>query len=128
MNGRKTNEVLFWLLHALEFHSFDSVLDFNSDDVGVGMKKVTTEHLCDVCGKNATKLQLKTGVIFTTEQTEGRSVAPHPSIETVDLCESCYKWHISGQMIFGSGAMGYNKYWFLTACRECAAVRSGGER
>lgn len=63
--------------------------------------------------------------IFTSEQTEGRSVEPYHCIETMDFCEKCYGWHMKGNVVFGSGAMGFNQYCFLASCRDCETVRNG---
>lgn len=72
--------------------------------------------LCDVCGvSNAKGLvmeSIKISVIFTTEQTEGRPIDPHLSIEKVDLCQGCLDKILQGNMLFGSGAQGNNTYQF----------------
>jgi hypothetical protein len=51
-------------------------------------------------------------VVFTTEQTEGRSIKHYLSNELIDLCNHCQQKVIEGHMIFGEGAMGNNRYWF----------------
>lgn len=80
------------------------------------MKKVTTVIHCDVCNstKNV-KEDIGIQVIFTTEQTEGRSVKPYltPDLHKLDLCEDCLDTIIEdGKYLYGRGAMGYNKYEF----------------
>lgn len=81
--------------------------------------KTTTTVICDVCGQE--KEWAESGwsaegaaimVVFTTEQTEGRSVSPYLSNAKIDLCGSCLRTMLDGKMIFASGAMGYNTYWF----------------
>jgi hypothetical protein len=69
---------------------------------------------CDIkdC-KNTTKVKaLRIHVIFTTDQTEGRSKSPYLSLEEFDICENCYNKILSGKMIFAFGAQGYNTYYF----------------
>jgi len=75
------------------------------------------EYYCDVkgCGVSVTKDELKgkyIQVIFTTEQTEGRSVQRYLSNETIDICEGCMKRILNGEYLYGSGAQGFNQYWF----------------
>lgn len=77
----------------------------------------TTTHYCDVCKavlpysfeKDFNK---KIPVIFTTEQTEGRSVEAYFQYEEIDICKECEKRALSGEAIFASGAQGYNTYQF----------------
>ena len=76
------------------------------------MKKETIEYLCDTCGKPATHKDGKVQVIFTTEQTEGRSTGRYLSSENIDLCDPCMEKLLRGSYIFGSGAQGNNEYWF----------------
>lgn len=94
------------------------------------MKKVINEYYCDVCGKKIDKGFLKNNyeeneagdysplrmtVIFTTEQTEGRSAGKsYLYMEKLYLCQECYdKVFKEGKQIFAAGAMGINDYWFL---------------
>ena len=76
-----------------------------------------TKIYCDMkdCKQKATNEQYKIQVIFTTEQTEGRSTEPHLCNENLDLCDDCLNHVLKGNYIFGAGAQGYNKYWFKTA-------------
>jgi len=69
---------------------------------------------CDICGdeKNAIKEKQSISVIFTTEQNEGRAITPYLDVHLLDLCVDCYDRVIKGKAIFGSGAMGYNKFYF----------------
>lgn len=81
------------------------------------MAKVHTEikTICDICKQELDsngKKDVKLSVIFTTEQTEGRSCTPYLSLETLDLCKHHYDNLMRGKMIFAHGAMGYNTYHF----------------
>lgn len=76
------------------------------------MKTTITTCTCDVCKKEATILDKTIQVIFTTEQTEGRSVKPYLCDKKMDLCEDCMKRRLSGESIFANGAQGYNSYYF----------------
>lgn len=76
------------------------------------MKK---EYLvCDVCKSEEKVSHInKITVVFTTEQTEGRYVKPYLSEQNLDLCKDCIKMMTEkGRILFGSGAQGYNKYYF----------------
>ena len=80
------------------------------------MKKVTTVVHCDVCNstKNV-KEEVRVQVIFTTEQNYGRTITPYltSDFHKLDLCEICLDTIIEdGKYLYGSGAMGYNKYEF----------------
>lgn len=75
----------------------------------------TTTIFCDVCKKPDAKPRgdrQNFQVIFTTDQTEGRSREPYLSMERVDLCDECYAKVLDGNGLFGSGAQGHNQYWF----------------
>lgn len=76
------------------------------------MKKET--FVCDIknCKNTLDKEDLDKSiqVIFTTEQTEGRSCKPYLSIEKLDICKSCLDKVLQGNYIFAYGAMGYNDY------------------
>lgn len=69
--------------------------------------------VCDLDGsRNDVEKHLIT-VIFTTEQTEGRSCPPYLSPEKVDLCNSCYDQMVTeNRMPYGLGSQGYNLYAF----------------
>lgn len=69
---------------------------------------------CDIKDCNS-EIKVKTEkiqVIFTTEQTEGRSCTPYLSEERFDMCEACMNKVLEGNYIFGYGAQGYNTYYF----------------
>jgi hypothetical protein len=80
---------------------------------------------CDICSNdiihNINTFEGKLQVIFTTEQTEGRSTSPYLGEEEIDLCEDCYKHLLSGNYIYAAGAMGYNKYFFKKRCVNCSS-------
>lgn len=67
---------------------------------------------CDVCGKETDVKKKRMDVLFTTDQTEGRSCDTHLSQEDVELCGNCMAHVLKGNYIYGSGCQGYNKYWF----------------
>lgn len=70
---------------------------------------------CDVCKSIIDAKQHKAcalSVIFTTEQTEGRSITPYLSQQNIDICKGCMDTILSGKMLFAHGAMGYNIYYF----------------
>ena len=71
------------------------------------MEIVKKSIICDCCKKEKPTQKVKYPVLFTTEQTEGRAVAPYISYQELDLCESCIRLNVG---IAGSGAMGYNEY------------------
>lgn len=75
------------------------------------MQKQTTSYFCDICKKETEKDNVKSisrmPVIFTTEQTEGRSVEPYLDFVSIDICNKCLAKSIK---IKASGAMGYNNY------------------
>ena len=78
----------------------------------MSIQTITTYH-CDVCKViTPTQNTLKIQVIFTTEQTEGRPCDPYLTDKNLDLCEMCLKAVLKGNYIFGSGAQGYNAYYF----------------
>jgi hypothetical protein len=74
----------------------------------------TETFTCDIkdCKRKAIEKDVRMQIIFTTEQTEGYPTKHHFSMEKIDLCEECYAHALKGNYIFGSGAQGYNKYWF----------------
>ena len=70
---------------------------------------------CDICGKEVQKTynykKKNYGIIFTTEQTEGRGVKPYFTKEKLDLCVDCQeKLKEHSVQITGYGAMGNNTY------------------
>ena len=86
------------------------------------MKEIITKITCDVCKEEMSSIhkdeKSHITVVFTTEQTEGRSVKPYLSNELIDLCNHCEQKIIKGRMIFGEGAMGHNRYWFKPDATE----------
>ena len=83
---------------------------------------------CDIekCeSKNATAYNGSIQVIFTTEQTEGRPIKPHPLNVKIDLCSSCLQKVCEGNAIFASGAQGYNRYWFKHLPKESNKTKEG---
>lgn len=72
----------------------------------------TTITICDIedCGEEAFHKQKTVSVVFTTEQTEGRSVPPYLSGEKLDFCEEHYKSLIAIFPLRASGAQGFNHY------------------
>lgn len=75
---------------------------------------VTTKFYCDVC-KSTTDVQcaLQLQVIFTTEQTEGRPIAPYRlNTKKMDICSDCMNRVLDGEAIFAHGAQGLNTYYF----------------
>ena len=76
-----------------------------------------TQVLCDVCDTHGTEtpashVDTPMQVIFTTEQTEGRSSPPYLDNVKIDLCDSCMKIVLEGKYIFAEGAQGSNTYSF----------------
>ena len=78
---------------------------------------------CDVCNsvvdetKDVKEVTLKYSkktiqVIGTTEQNEGRSVAPYLTLAKLDLCNACEVRILEGNYLYMEGAMGCNKYFF----------------
>ena len=72
-------------------------------------------HICDIDGcenkvdEKGTSINMT--MVFTTEQTEGRSIKPHLTNNNIDVCESCREKIISERkLIIGSGAQGHNTY------------------
>jgi len=79
------------------------------------MKKEIVIISCDICAQEDTDSPVEEKqipIIFTTEQTEGRSVKPHLIIQKMDICEECMEIIVRGYIPFGHGAQGHNKYGF----------------
>lgn len=73
----------------------------------------TIKYFCDVCKKELYNNQrTNIQVIFTTEQTEGRSSNPYLCEEKIHLCAICKECVLKGNYIFAHGAQGYNTYYF----------------
>jgi hypothetical protein len=67
---------------------------------------------CDVCKKEGRIEAIEIQVIFTTDQTEGRSISPYLSREKVEICQDCMNKILQGNYLFAHGAQGYNTYYF----------------
>lgn len=77
------------------------------------MKTTVTTITCDICSSSDIYEEaLSLPVVFVTNQTDGHSTLPYLSSEKIDICRKCYNNILKGNLPFGSGAMGYNKYWF----------------
>lgn len=90
------------------------------------MKTITWTYSCDICKKKiltsieeeprANDLKAipttQISVIFTTEQTEGRSTRPYPTVKALHLCQGCMNRVLNGEIPFAQGAQGYNTYYF----------------
>ena len=74
------------------------------------MKKEIT--YCDICGTETPIETKPIQVVFTTEQTEGRSCKPHFTMEKIDICAECQSLRLKGNQLFGAGAQGFNRYEF----------------
>jgi hypothetical protein len=72
----------------------------------------TTTKNCDICNVliNASQKPTVIPVVFTTEQTEGRSTKPYISMQSMDICEKCLHKLIYEFPLLGQGAQGYNTY------------------
>lgn len=71
---------------------------------------------CDIKDCNSEK-EVKTveiQVIFTSDQTEGRSCNPYLSKQKFDMCQNCLDKLLKGNYVFAYGAQGYNTYYFNT--------------
>ena len=76
---------------------------------------------CDIC-KKEDAAAARIPVIFTTDQTEGRSVKPYLSNEEIDICGDCFSIILEGNFLWGEGAQGYNRYEFK-GLRELQALK-----
>jgi endo-beta-N-acetylglucosaminidase D len=78
-----------------------------------------TETICDIkgCAERADHKQKLVSVVFTTEQTEGRSVPPYLSGEKLDFCTKHYQQYINTLPLWAEGASGYNHYEFGSKTR-----------
>lgn len=70
-------------------------------------------HFCDICFKEKEIENRVIQVIFTTEQTEGRSCEPYLSPQKIDICKECLDKVLKGNYIWGHGAQGNNSYYFI---------------
>lgn len=79
------------------------------------MGKKPDVHFCDVCNAEMSKPNHEMiQVIFTTEQTEGRSVKPYLCNCDFDICSKCHDIILDGNYLYAHGAMGFNNYYFKT--------------
>jgi len=69
-------------------------------------------HKCDICNEERKIKQKTMTVIFLTEQDEGRSVDPYLENVSIELCNDCEKKILEGNILYATGAMGYNNYRF----------------
>jgi hypothetical protein len=73
-------------------------------------------HKCDIleCQQNVNKYKkVKLQVIFTTEQTEGKSVEPYlDGNYSLDLCHEHYNKVLDGNYVHATGAQGRNQFYF----------------
>ena len=76
------------------------------------MRKTITQCFCDVCNSEESVRTESIQVIFTTEQTEGKSTSPYLYNVKMDICKVCLSHILSGNMLFGHGAQGNNKFYF----------------
>lgn len=68
---------------------------------------------CDICKSDLNiKKDFYLETIFTTEQSEGRAVAPYLSKEKIDICKKCLDKVLEGNYIWGHGAQGRNTFYF----------------
>jgi len=73
--------------------------------------KITTCK-CDMEGCDNLASSGMFQVIFTTDQTEGRSTNPYLSREEIDMCPECELRVLRGDAIWGYGAQGHNVFKF----------------
>jgi hypothetical protein len=79
------------------------------------MKIESVIYKCDIdeCGEYCDDKIHKLIVVFTTEQTEGRSTNPYLYPVELNLCKKHLdEIIVNGKMIFANGAMGCNNYHF----------------
>lgn len=73
----------------------------------------SVETVCDTCSDKISSGRFPTRiltVIFTTEQTEGRSVKPYLWNANLHICKGCEDRLTTGCVIVGEGAQGHNRY------------------
>lgn len=77
-------------------------------------------YMCDICGAEfAEQRSVNVPVVWTTEQTEGRSCEPYYRAERLDLCEDCAdRVHV----VKATGAQGRNRYVFRKVVDEPASL------
>lgn len=75
------------------------------------MVKVS-ETYCDIkdCPNVSYKDDLRLPVVFTTEQTEGKSSAPYIDMCELDLCKEHYNDFLFTSPLTAIGAQGHNEY------------------
>lgn len=72
-------------------------------------------YSCDICADEIAQKNVKERVfqvIFTTEQTEGRSCKPYLSQVQLDICPNCMEKILNGEAVYADGAQGCNDYYF----------------
>jgi hypothetical protein len=74
------------------------------------VKMEIIKKVCDICESVTKNEKEEIQVIFTTEQTEGKSCEPYLEIVKMNVCISCKKDILKGKAVTGWGAMGYNNY------------------
>lgn len=79
---------------------------------------IIKNRICDIkdCGKDALEVggtvACNLQVIFTTDQTEGRSCKPYFSMYCLDLCPEHTENLFRGNYIHAYGAQGNNTFYF----------------
>ena len=75
------------------------------------MREMIESIKCDLCTNEMNEQKtIKYPVIFTTDQTEGKTCEPYISMQELDICVDCQKKVLK---ITGYGAMGNNLYKIL---------------
>ena len=69
------------------------------------------KYVCDICPTEIKEKQQESiPVVFTTEQTEGRSCKPYLTIKSLHICDACKQKIINETPLIGSGAQGCNEF------------------
>lgn len=80
-------------------------------------EQTITIRTCDICpASTADGVEIvheEVPVVWTTEQTEGRSISPRVRVEKLDICTACMdRIANERQMPDAAGAQGYNRFYF----------------
>jgi len=70
-------------------------------------------YICDICaasGREGMFTEINIPLVFYTEQTEGKGVAPYISNKKMEICQQCEHKLIDTLPIIAYGAQGYNEY------------------
>ena len=67
---------------------------------------------CDMCTSEDDVTCVTAPCVFTTEQTEGRSVGPYLTQSKMDLCKTCMDILITNQPLYANGAQGYSTFYW----------------